>query len=89
MNAIKRAKQLIESNPDDPQASLLVDVVRALQNETPLPLSKLYEADLRIFDLMLDIVKEWRLDRYYAKTGRLLDMMQHVDHANRESTASM
>lgn len=73
MYAIKRVKAFIAAHPHDPQAALLTDVMQALRDETPLSLVTLYDSELKVFDLMLDLIREWRLDRYYANTWRLLD----------------
>lgn len=79
MFAIKQARKFIEAHPCDPQVAILVDLVLALQNEQAFPISSLFEMDIRNFDLALDIVKEWRLDRYYAKKERLLEVVRQVD----------
>lgn len=73
MYAIKRVKAFIASHPLDPQAALLTEVMQALRDETPLSLVTLYDSELKVFELMLDLIREWRLDRYYANTWRLLD----------------
>lgn len=73
MHAIKRVKEFIASNPLDPQAMLLTNVMHALRDETSLSVVALYDSDLKVFDLMLDLIKEWRLDRYYASKWHLLD----------------
>lgn len=78
MYAIKQARKFIEAHPHDPQAKMLVELVEALQEDRFLPMSRLYEADLHVFDLMLDIVREWRLDHHYAKKERLLEPVSLV-----------
>lgn len=78
MNAIKQARRFIEKNPDDAGAAVLARLVLALEAERSFELSALYQLDLKTFDLAMEILKEWRLDRYYAGKGKLLDLSMRV-----------
>lgn len=83
MFAIKQARKFIESHPDDPQVLILTDLVLALQNDAPFPISSLYELDVRNFSLALEIVDEWRVDRHYAKKQKLVEAVQQIKHFGR------
>jgi hypothetical protein len=74
MNAIKRARKIVMADPNSPAARTLVQLVLALESETVFPLSELYALDLKIFDIAIAMLSEWRLDRYYARKGKLLDV---------------
>jgi hypothetical protein len=74
MNAIKRARRYIEQNPAEASAQILSRLVLALETEHGFELSELYELDLAQFDLAIEILKEWRLDRYYAGKAKLFDI---------------
>ncbi|MDM0046257.1 hypothetical protein QTH91_17325 [Variovorax dokdonensis] len=74
MNAIKRARRYIEQYPMEPSAQILSRLVLALETEHGFELSELYELDLAQFDLAIEILKEWRLDRYYAGKAKLFDL---------------
>ena len=75
MNAIKRARRFIEQSPSEPSALVLSRLVLALEeSERDFKLSDLYELDMEMFDLAIDILKEWRLDRYYAGKAKLFDI---------------
>ena len=78
MNAIKRARRFIEERPEDPSAVVLSHLVLALESEHSFELSELYQLDLGMFDLAIDILKEWRLDRYYAGKAKLFDLSLQV-----------
>jgi hypothetical protein len=78
MNAIKRARRFIEQSPDDDSAVILSRLVLALESEHGFELSELYKLDLEMFDLAIDILKEWRLDRYYAGKAKLFDISLQV-----------
>lgn len=72
MRAIKKARKLIESQPQAPEADVLSRLVIALETEQPFALTDLYGVDYDIFRLALEVMEEWRLDRYYASKARLL-----------------
>jgi hypothetical protein len=80
MNAIKEASKIITADPTSETARTLSALVLALESETDFPLAKLYELDLRGFALALEILGEWRLDRYYARKGKLLDLSIQVQN---------
>jgi hypothetical protein len=74
MRALKKARKLIESKPVAPAAITLSKLVVALESEKPFPLAELYLLDYDDFGLALELMAEWRLDRYYASKMRLLDV---------------
>lgn len=73
MLAIKKARKLIEANPGDPAAQIIAALVLALESEATLSVAQLYSLDDKRFELALEILDEWRLDRHYASKLRLLD----------------
>jgi len=73
MLAIKKARKLIESNPNEPAAQTIAALVLALESESSISVAQLYKLDYKRFELALEILSEWRLDRYYASKLRLLD----------------
>lgn len=75
MNAIKRVRQYIEAQPDTAAARALSELAKALADEREYPLASLYEIDLEAFELAIDLMRDWRLDRFYAQRLRLLDVV--------------
>lgn len=74
MKAIKEARKFIEKNPAHPSARTLARLVLALESEVDFPITDLYALDMDRFTLALEILREWRLDRYYAGKARLFDI---------------
>jgi hypothetical protein len=74
MISIKTARKFIESNPNDPEAKVLADLVLSLENESSFSLSSLYRLGHDRFELAMDVLKEWRIDRYYAGKAKLFDV---------------
>jgi hypothetical protein len=74
MNAIKKARQFIEADSLSDSAKTLARLVRALESNEKFELGELYELDYDQFHLGIDILKEWRLDRYYMGKAKLHDL---------------
>ena len=74
MNAIKKTRRLIEANPASQAAQTLARLVRARESDENFHLDDLYQLDYDAFDLAIDVLKEWRLDRYYMSKAKLHDI---------------
>ena len=66
MRAIKEARKLIEKSPKSQAALTLSQLVLALESESDYRLTDIYQLDYDHFKLVLEILKEWRLDRHFA-----------------------
>ncbi|MBI2728722.1 MAG: hypothetical protein HYX42_20980 [Polaromonas sp.] len=82
MNAIKRARRLIKSDPTSASAITLANLVRALESDEAFALGDLYKLGFDDFNLGLDVLKEWRLDRYYMSKGKLIDIAVQLHQLN-------
>ena len=72
MRALKKTRKLIERNPEKPEAQILSALVLALESEEPFQLADLYQLNYDDFNLALQLLSEWRLDRYYSSKAVLL-----------------
>ena len=88
MNAIKEARRFIERQPDHPSARVLSRLVLALETSHSFELVTLYELDYERFQLALDILREWRLDRYYAGKAKLFDLSVQVNELPAKAAAA-
>jgi hypothetical protein len=82
MNEIKKARRLIEADPHTAAAKTLAALVRALESEEKFDLADLYKLNYDNFNLAIDILKEWRLDRYYSGKAKLHDLSVQVASMN-------
>ena len=80
MHAIKRARKFIEGNPSDASAKILSRLVLALESEGEFLIEDIYQLDMDCFDLALEILREWRLDRYFAGKAKLFDTAMQVSN---------
>lgn len=74
MHAIKSARRLITQDPSTLTAKTLAQLVLALESESNFDISSLYALDIDSFQLAIAILKEWRLERYYAGKAKLFDV---------------
>ena len=79
MQALKKARKLIEKKPEKSSALALSQLILALESESPYNLSSLYQMDYHDFELALEVIKDWRLDRYYSTKAVLLDLSMQID----------
>ncbi|MGJ7578572.1 hypothetical protein ACSFA3_00140 [Variovorax sp. RHLX14] len=82
MNAIKSARKFIVANPASESARTLAQLVLSLESETHFQIADLYKLELETFDIAIDILKEWRIDRYYAGKAKLFDLSLQVSSLN-------
>lgn len=78
MNGIKKACRFIETDPHTEAAKTLAALVRALESEEKFELADLYKMNYDNFNLAIDILNEWRLDRYYSGKAKLHDLAVQV-----------
>ncbi len=78
MNAIKKARRIIESQPESFEARTLAALVLALESAGPFVLEDMYKLDTQSFDLAISVLREWRLDRYYMGKAKLFDVSWHA-----------
>lgn len=78
MHAIKSARHLIEADPSTDSAKTLSRLVLSLEAENDFDIASLYTLDIDTFELAMEILKEWRIDRYYAGKAKLFDLSYQV-----------
>jgi hypothetical protein len=79
MNALKKARKLIEHHPLSEAAGTVSALVLALESYTAFDLASLYRLSDDDFELTLQLLDEWRVDRHYTRKLRLLDVSVQVD----------
>ena len=72
--AIKAARKFIAAQPDSAAAKTLADLVLSLEEESPFQLNGIYELPPEQFTLAIQILEDWRVDRYYLGKAKLFDL---------------
>jgi len=75
MNAIKEIRKYLEENPKRESSKTLARLAAALAEENEFPLAELYRLDYEAFELAMQLMQDWRLDRYYAARIKLFDVV--------------
>jgi hypothetical protein len=73
LHAIKQIRKYLEKNPASESALALAQFATALSEEREFSLAELYRLNYEAFDLAIDLLKDWRFDRYYAGEINLFD----------------
>jgi hypothetical protein len=73
LNAIKQIRKYLEQDPSTDSARALAELAAALAEERDYSLAELYRLNYEEFNLAIDLLKDWRLDRYYAARIKLFD----------------
>jgi hypothetical protein len=73
MNAIKEVRRYLLKHPGTPSAKILARMTAAVAEEAVFPLGDLYKLDGESFDLAIELLRDWRLNRYYASRIKLFD----------------
>jgi len=73
MFAIHKLEQYMRSNATPAVSRELGRLLEALKEEKEFPLSSLYEIDFEAFELAIEAMRDWRIDRYYAGAPAIVD----------------
>lgn len=74
MRAIKKARKVIELDPTSKKASTLAKLILSLETESDFPLRSLYHLNMDDFNLAMEVMRDWRLDRYYEGKAKAIDI---------------
>jgi flagellar biosynthesis/type III secretory pathway protein FliH len=80
MNAIKQVRQFLLDHSESASARGLARLTEALAEETEFSLAALYELNAEAFELAIQLLQDWRLDRYYASRIKLFDVVLNEAH---------
>lgn len=82
MKAIHDIRRYLSDHPDSPSAEVLSRLPATLCREESLVLSDLYALDWESFELAIDLLRDWRIDRYYAdRTGLFTAPSKMAEHS--------
>jgi hypothetical protein len=78
MRAIKQAKKLIEQNPNSAVGQTFSKLILSLESDIEFSVKALYSLDTAEFDLAIEVLKDWRIDRFYIGKAKAFDMATHA-----------
>ncbi len=71
VKAIHDIRRYLNDHSDSPSAQVLSRLPATLSKEESLALSELYALDWESFELAIELMRDWRIDRYYADRTNL------------------
>jgi hypothetical protein len=66
MRTITTLRRYIDTHPQRAQSEVLRQLIRSVTAEQAFPLERLYALDLEAFELAMQFLHDWRLERYYT-----------------------
>jgi hypothetical protein len=72
MRAIKKARKIIETDPSSEIGKALTLLILSLETEADFSLKKIYNLNMNDFELVIEVMKDWRLDRYYEGKAKAI-----------------
>ena len=66
MYAIRKLEEYVRWSATPAASRELQRLLDALKEEKEFPLSSLYAIDYEAFELAVEAMRDWRIDRYYA-----------------------
>ena len=73
MRSIKKVKKLIEAEPKSELAQIFAKLILSLETEQAFPMQSLYTLNAADFELAIEVLKDWRLDRFYIGKAKVFD----------------
>jgi hypothetical protein len=74
MRVIQKIRLDIAQEPQHPTAQIFSRLISSLVDEVDFPLNELYRLQAPEFELAMQILQDWRLDRYYMRKTKPFDM---------------
>jgi hypothetical protein len=71
VKAIQDIRRYLSDHSDSPSARVLSRLPATLSKEESLALRELYTLDWESFELAIELLRDWRIDRYYADRTNL------------------
>jgi hypothetical protein len=78
VKAIQDIRSYLCTHRDTPAAAVLARLPDQLCREESLALSDLYKLDWDEFELAIELLRDWRIDRYYAHQTDLFPQAARV-----------
>ena len=78
MRAIKKIKKFIERSPNSTEGITFAELILALESDNEFPVIELYQLNYDEFDLAIELLKDWRIDRFYIGKAKAFDSATHA-----------
>lgn len=66
-NAVKDIAKFIKRNSESEEATVLWELCKALESRATFELHRLFDLSLQSFEMAMNLLDEWRIDRLIAE----------------------
>jgi hypothetical protein len=78
MRAVKKVKKYIEHSPESMTGLVYARLILSLEAGEDFPIKELYKLNAHDFELALELMKDWRIDRFYVGKAKAFDTATHA-----------
>ena len=78
MRANKKVKIFIERSPNSTEGITFAKLILALESGEEFPVKELYNLNSDYFDLAIELLRDWRIDRFYIGKDKAFDTATHA-----------
>ena len=78
MRAIKKVKKIIDHSPESTTGLVYSRLILALESEEDFLIKELYKLNAHDFELAIELMKDWRVDRFYIGKAKAFDVATHA-----------
>lgn len=78
VRAIKKVKKTIEKSPNSIEGLTFAKVILALESDQVFQVTELYKLNSDDFDLVIELLRDWRIDRFYIGKAKAFDTATHA-----------
>jgi len=75
---LSKQKKLIEKNPNSAVGQTFSKLILSLESDIEFSVKDLYALDTAEFELAIEVLKDWRIDRFYIGKAKAFDMATHA-----------
>jgi hypothetical protein len=78
VRAIKKVKRFIEKSPNSIEGLTFSRLILSLESDVEFQLNELYRLNHDDFDLAIELLRDWRIDRFYICKAKAFDTATHA-----------
>ncbi len=66
-NAVREVARFIKRSPETNDSMVLWEMCKALESKSVFELHRLFELNLKSFEMAMELLDEWRIDRWIVE----------------------
>jgi len=78
VRAIKKVKKFMERSPESTTGLVYSRLLLSLESGEEFPVKQMYNLNSDDFDLAIELLRDWRIDRFYIGEAKAFDTATHA-----------